>query len=125
VGKVIASAEESSSFWQQRDYKAFSPATDWDNVDWDSGGLGCADGCGWVDGGGGGEGGRHSRRSFSQWQPTPQNYLFGGWGVAATCKAVEGSQNGCLLEHHDWAFNSCWLLVPLKGPARLRSTERN
>lgn len=37
VEKVIASEEESASFWQQKDYKAFSPSTDWDTVDWSSG----------------------------------------------------------------------------------------
>ena len=26
---------ESQGFWQQRDYKNFSPSTDWDNVDFD------------------------------------------------------------------------------------------
>ncbi|KAI3434691.1 hypothetical protein D9Q98_002754 [Chlorella vulgaris] len=36
VGKIIASGEESTSFWQQKDYKAFSPSVDWDNVDWNS-----------------------------------------------------------------------------------------
>lgn len=34
--KVVASDEESHSFWQRRDYKMFSPATDWDTVDWDN-----------------------------------------------------------------------------------------
>jgi sulfite oxidase len=32
--KIEASAEESQSFWQQNDYKTFSPNVDWDNVDW-------------------------------------------------------------------------------------------
>lgn len=32
--KIITSAQESDSFWQQRDYKAFSPGVNWDNVDW-------------------------------------------------------------------------------------------
>eukprot|EP00887_Chlorella_sp_A99_P003634 scaffold7.g3634.t1 len=36
VGKVVASQEESHSFWQRSDYKSFSPSVDWDNVDWDS-----------------------------------------------------------------------------------------
>lgn len=31
-----ASGSESQGFWQQRDYKNFSPSTDWDNVDFDS-----------------------------------------------------------------------------------------
>ncbi|XP_015602950.1 probable sulfite oxidase, mitochondrial isoform X2 [Cephus cinctus] len=33
LGKVIISKEESPSQWQQRDYKGFSPSTDWNNVD--------------------------------------------------------------------------------------------
>lgn len=36
LSKISASAEESPSHWQQKDYKSFSPNTDWDNVDWDS-----------------------------------------------------------------------------------------
>lgn len=36
LNKIIASNEESHSFWQRQDYKMFSPATDWDTVDWDS-----------------------------------------------------------------------------------------
>ncbi|KAL4433958.1 hypothetical protein ABPG75_000399 [Micractinium tetrahymenae] len=36
LGKIVASSEESHSFWQRRDYKAFGPNTDWDNVDWDA-----------------------------------------------------------------------------------------
>jgi len=35
-GKIVASSEESDSFWQKKDYKFFSPNVDWDNVDWDS-----------------------------------------------------------------------------------------
>ena len=42
VGKIIASAEESTSFWQQKDYKSFGPNVDWDNVDWSSGVCVCA-----------------------------------------------------------------------------------
>ncbi|KDD77101.1 oxidoreductase molybdopterin [Helicosporidium sp. ATCC 50920] len=34
--RVVLSAEESSSQWQRKDYKGFSPNVDWDNVDWDS-----------------------------------------------------------------------------------------
>ncbi|GIL84054.1 hypothetical protein Vretifemale_12777 [Volvox reticuliferus] len=34
--RIIPSASESSSHWQQRDYKAFSPNVDWDNVEWTS-----------------------------------------------------------------------------------------
>jgi sulfite oxidase len=34
--KIEASKEESESFWQQSDYKTFSPNVDWDNVDWSS-----------------------------------------------------------------------------------------
>lgn len=33
---IEAHAEESTSFWQQNDYKSFSPNVDWDNVDWTS-----------------------------------------------------------------------------------------
>ncbi|OAD59884.1 putative sulfite oxidase, mitochondrial [Eufriesea mexicana] len=33
LAKIIVTKEESQSQWQQRDYKAFSPSTDWDNVD--------------------------------------------------------------------------------------------
>ena len=33
LGKVRTSREEYGGFWQQRDYKSFSPAVDWDNVD--------------------------------------------------------------------------------------------
>ncbi|XP_029044407.1 sulfite oxidase isoform X2 [Osmia bicornis bicornis] len=33
LGKIIVSKEESQSQWQQRDYKGFSPSTDWNNVD--------------------------------------------------------------------------------------------
>ncbi len=33
---IEAHAEESESFWQQNDYKSFSPNVDWDNVDWTS-----------------------------------------------------------------------------------------
>lgn len=36
VTKIIASEEESRSFWQRNDYKSFSPSVDWDTVDWDS-----------------------------------------------------------------------------------------
>ncbi|XP_024125527.1 sulfite oxidase, mitochondrial [Oryzias melastigma] len=36
VGKIVVSAEESSSHWQQNDYKGFSPGTDWDTVDYKS-----------------------------------------------------------------------------------------
>lgn len=36
LGKIIVSAEESSSHWQQNDYKGFSPMTDWDTVDFKS-----------------------------------------------------------------------------------------
>ncbi|GLC42769.1 hypothetical protein PLESTM_001377800 [Pleodorina starrii] len=34
--RIVPSPVESSSHWQQRDYKAFSPNVDWDNVDWGS-----------------------------------------------------------------------------------------
>lgn len=33
LGKIILSDKESSSHWQQNDYKGFSPSTDWDTVD--------------------------------------------------------------------------------------------
>lgn len=33
LGKIIISPDESSSHWQQNDYKGFSPSTDWDTVD--------------------------------------------------------------------------------------------
>ena len=46
VGKIVASAEESASFWQQKDYKSFGPNTDWHNVDWSAGGWAG----GWVGG---------------------------------------------------------------------------
>ncbi|KAG9328993.1 hypothetical protein JZ751_008513, partial [Albula glossodonta] len=36
LGKIILSEEESSSHWQQNDYKGFSPSTDWDTVDFKS-----------------------------------------------------------------------------------------
>ncbi|KAL0978266.1 hypothetical protein UPYG_G00168180 [Umbra pygmaea] len=36
LGKITVSKEESSSHWQQNDYKGFSPATDWDTVDFKS-----------------------------------------------------------------------------------------
>ncbi|XP_061583472.1 sulfite oxidase, mitochondrial [Cololabis saira] len=36
LGKIIVSSEESSSHWQQNDYKGFSPGTDWDTVDFKS-----------------------------------------------------------------------------------------
>lgn len=36
IHQVVVSAEESSSHWQQNDYKGFSPGTDWDTVDFKS-----------------------------------------------------------------------------------------
>ncbi|XP_059611744.1 sulfite oxidase, mitochondrial isoform X2 [Phlebotomus argentipes] len=33
LGRVYVSSEESDSHWQQKDYKGFSPSTDWDTVD--------------------------------------------------------------------------------------------
>ena len=33
LSKIIISEKESSSHWQQNDYKTFNPSTDWDNVD--------------------------------------------------------------------------------------------
>lgn len=34
--KIELSPAEAQTFWQQRDYRSFSPSTDWDNVDWDT-----------------------------------------------------------------------------------------
>eukprot|EP00245_Coleochaete_scutata_P010478 TRINITY_DN3671_c0_g2_i1.p1 TRINITY_DN3671_c0_g2~~TRINITY_DN3671_c0_g2_i1.p1 ORF type:complete len:580 (+),score=104.36 TRINITY_DN3671_c0_g2_i1:155-1741(+) len=36
VSHIVAGAEESTSQWQQHDYKSFSPNVDWHNVDWTS-----------------------------------------------------------------------------------------
>jgi len=36
AGRVVLSAEESTSHWQQNDYKGFSPSVDWDTVDFKS-----------------------------------------------------------------------------------------
>uniref|UniRef100_A0A183IQ39 Sulfite oxidase n=1 Tax=Soboliphyme baturini TaxID=241478 RepID=A0A183IQ39_9BILA len=36
VRKIKVSEEESQSFWQQRDYKSFSPSVDWSNADFQS-----------------------------------------------------------------------------------------
>lgn len=36
LGKIVVSSDESSSHWQQNDYKGFSPGTDWDTVDFKS-----------------------------------------------------------------------------------------
>lgn len=36
LSKVHCSDEESSSHWQQNDYKSFSPSTDWDTVNFKS-----------------------------------------------------------------------------------------
>ena len=33
LGRIEISSEESNSHWQQKDYKGFSPSTDWDTVD--------------------------------------------------------------------------------------------
>ena len=33
LGHIVASKNEYSGFWQQQDYKTFSPSTDWDKVD--------------------------------------------------------------------------------------------
>ncbi|XP_027858152.1 sulfite oxidase, mitochondrial [Xiphophorus couchianus] len=33
LGRIVVSTEESSSHWQQLDYKGFSPGTDWSKVD--------------------------------------------------------------------------------------------
>jgi len=34
LARVVTSKDESSSFWQQNDYKGFSPSVNWDNVDY-------------------------------------------------------------------------------------------
>ena len=34
LNRIVISAEESQSHWQQSDYKGFSPSVDWSNVDW-------------------------------------------------------------------------------------------
>uniref|UniRef100_A0A383VKU0 Sulfite oxidase n=1 Tax=Tetradesmus obliquus TaxID=3088 RepID=A0A383VKU0_TETOB len=34
IGRIVASADECQGHWQQKDYKAFSPGTDWDAIDW-------------------------------------------------------------------------------------------
>lgn len=34
VEKVVISADESDSHWQQHDYKGFCPDEDWDSLDW-------------------------------------------------------------------------------------------
>lgn len=36
LGRIIVSEEESSSHWQQNDYKGFNPSVDWDTVDFSS-----------------------------------------------------------------------------------------
>ncbi|XP_075055653.1 sulfite oxidase, mitochondrial [Mixophyes fleayi] len=36
LGRIVVSAEESASHWQQNDYKGFSPSVDWDTVDFSS-----------------------------------------------------------------------------------------
>lgn len=36
VSRIELSSEESSSHWQQKDYRGFPPNIDWDNVDWNS-----------------------------------------------------------------------------------------
>lgn len=36
LSKIVASDKESQSFWQQNDYKLFSPSVDWDTVDFKS-----------------------------------------------------------------------------------------
>ncbi|CAH2224296.1 sulfite oxidase, mitochondrial [Pelobates cultripes] len=33
LGRIVVSAEESRSHWQQNDYKGFNPSVDWDTVD--------------------------------------------------------------------------------------------
>lgn len=35
LGKVTISPLESDSHWQQKDYKGFSPSSDWDNAEWE------------------------------------------------------------------------------------------
>ena len=36
VARVSGSGEESESHWQRKDYRTFSPSTDWASVDWDA-----------------------------------------------------------------------------------------
>ncbi|KAL4229565.1 hypothetical protein ACF0H5_012604 [Mactra antiquata] len=36
LGKIVLSKDESTSHWQQRDYKGFNSSIDWHNVDFDS-----------------------------------------------------------------------------------------
>ena len=36
LGRIVASKEEYGGFWQQRDYKGFSPSVNWDTVDFSS-----------------------------------------------------------------------------------------
>lgn len=36
LGRIVLSQEESSSLWQQKDYKAFPPTMDWDTVDFNA-----------------------------------------------------------------------------------------
>jgi sulfite oxidase len=36
VGRVAVAAAEADSLWQLKDYKAFAPGVDWDNVDFDA-----------------------------------------------------------------------------------------
>ncbi|XP_056418311.1 sulfite oxidase, mitochondrial isoform X2 [Hyla sarda] len=36
LGRIVVSKEESSSHWQQNDYKGFNPCVDWDTVDFSS-----------------------------------------------------------------------------------------
>lgn len=33
LGRIYVSSKENPGFWQQNDYKGFSPSTDWDTVD--------------------------------------------------------------------------------------------
>lgn len=33
LGRIVVADKESDSHWQQKDYKGFSPSTDWDTVD--------------------------------------------------------------------------------------------
>lgn len=35
LGRIVISSKESDSHWQQKDYKGFSPSTNWDNAVWE------------------------------------------------------------------------------------------
>ena len=59
LAKVILSPEESKAFWQQSDYKGFSPSVTWETVDYSS-----APGME----GEGGRGGGRKRKERREWR---------------------------------------------------------